>query len=82
MSRRGTLGLGAAACVVCCIGPILGVLGAIAALGLAASILIGVGGLIIAAVVTVSFVFIRHRRRVSCAVASEPVPVELVRTRS
>ena len=48
-SPRETLGLAAVACVACCIGPILGVLGAIAALGLAASILIGAGGLIIAA---------------------------------
>lgn len=33
MSRRDVLGFAAIACVACCIGPILGVLGAIATLG-------------------------------------------------
>ena len=81
MSRRETFGLAAVACAACCIGPILGTLGAIAALGLAVSILVGVGGLIIAAVVAASFALIRRGRRRTCAAASEPVPVELVGTR-
>ena len=81
MTRREKLGLAVVACVACCVGPILGVLGAIAALGLAASLLIGLAGLVIAAAATVAFVVVRRRRR-SCALPAEPVPVELARTRS
>ena len=70
------LGVAAAACVACCIGPILAVLGAIAALGVLSTILIGAAGLIIAAAAIAAFVTVRRRKYASFAVAKEPVPVE------
>jgi hypothetical protein len=81
VSRREALGLAVAACVACCIGPILGILGAIAAVGVAASVLIGLAGLIIGSTATVALVVVRRRRR-SCVLPAEPALVELVRTRS
>ena len=43
MSRRQIAAFAAVACVACCAGPIFGALGGIAALGLVASLYIGVG---------------------------------------
>jgi hypothetical protein len=80
VSRREVLGFAAAACVACCIGPILGVLAAIAALGLASSVLIGAVGLIVAAAAVAAFVIVRRRRTSSCSTATEQVPVELTGT--
>ena len=77
MSRREILGYAAAACVACCIGPILGVLAAIAALGLASTILIGAAGLVIAAAAITVFVLMRRKRTSVCSSAAEQVPVEL-----
>ena len=74
MSRREILGFAAAACVACCIGPILGVL---AALGLASTLLIGAAGLIIAGAAATSFVLVRRKRTSSCSTAAEQVPVDL-----
>ena len=74
------LGIAAAACVVCCIGPILAVLGAIAALGLASTVFIGAAGLLVAAAAIAAFVVVRRRRRTGlCAVTPERVSVELGR---
>ena len=74
MSRREVLGFAAAVCVACCIGPIFGVLAAIAALGLASAILIGAAG-------AAAFVLVRRRQTSSCSTATEQVPVELTGTR-
>ena len=66
--------------MACCIGPILAVLGAIAALGVVSTIFIGAGGILIAAAAVVAFVVVRRRRAAaSCAVPPEPVAVELGR---
>ena len=46
---KAILGIAAVACVACCIGPILAVLGAIAALGLVSTIFIGAAGLLLPA---------------------------------
>ena len=74
------LGIAAVACVACCIGPILAVLGAIAALGLASTILVGAAGLLITAAAISAFVVVRRRRWTgSCAVTPERLPVELGR---
>lgn len=82
MSRRELLGLGAVACVACCIGPILAVLGAITALGVGATILFGAAALLItAAVAGLAVVMVRRRRR-SCMPRSGTVAVDLARTRS
>lgn len=79
MSRREILGFVAAACVACCIGPIVAALGAIAALGVVSTIVIGVAGLLIAAAVVAAVVVARHRRPSACAIETETVPVELTR---
>ena len=72
------LGIAAVACVACCIGPILAVLGAIAALGVVSGFFIGAAGLLITAAAIVAFVAMRRRWSAgSCAVAPEQVPVEL-----
>ena len=80
------IGVGVAACAVCCAGPILGVLAAIG-LGTAAGFaLFGTIAIVIGAAV-IAFVLVRRRRRAAtCAPAdaSASVPVELteMRTRS
>lgn len=75
----GILGLGAAACVACCAGPILAFLGGLSLAGLASTWLIGGAGLVIAAAAAVGFLLVRRRRqRSACAVTPDgPVPVEL-----
>lgn len=74
-SGAGAIGVGAAACAACCAGPILGFLGGLGALGLASTLLFGLGGFVLA-VVAASVVAARRRRRAAgCAKASEPVPV-------
>lgn len=68
------VGIGAAACAVCCAGPILGFLAAIG-LGTAAGVAIfGAGGLAVAAVGLV-FVLRRRRRRQAACQAVAPVRV-------
>jgi mercuric ion transport protein len=76
------LGVGVAACAVCCAGPILGVLAAIG-LGTAAGVaLFGTAALLIGAL-AVTVVMIRRRRATTCTPANaEPVPVELSGTRA
>jgi hypothetical protein len=63
----GVLGVGAAACAACCVGPILGALSAIGIASAAGYIVAGslalVGGLLAAAFVVVR----RRRRRLACA---------------
>lgn len=74
------LGLGAAACIACCAGPILAVLGGVSVAGIASTWLIGSAGLVIAAFAAAAFVVIRRRRRraVHGGVSrGEPVQVEL-----
>jgi hypothetical protein len=77
MSNRQIIGLAAAACVACCIGPILGLLGAIATLGLVSSLFIGVAGVIVVAAAVAAFIPLRRRRGQRCRVDNGPVPVEL-----
>lgn len=79
------IGVGLAACAVCCAGPILGVLAAIglgtaAGFALFGALAIVIGGAVLAAVL------VRRRRRAAaaCAVVTTPVsvPVELTQMRS
>ena len=77
------IGIGAAACAVCCAGPILGVVTAVGVGTAAGFALIGsVAGLIGSAVIAI--VLIRRRRRsATCEPAGAvPVAVLLGRTRS
>ena len=74
------LGIAAVACVACCLGPILALLGAIAALGVVSTIFIGAAGLVITAAAIATVVVVRRRRTgASCAVPPERVPVEVGR---
>ena len=71
------LGLGAAACLACCAGPILSLLGGLGIAGLASTLLIGAGGLLITTAAIAAVVIVR-RRRTTCATPAEgPVPVTL-----
>ena len=74
----------AVACVACCAGPILGVLGAIAGLGLAAGLVLGIGALVVAGAVLGLVVILIRRRRATAArpVTDEPVPVSLGRPKT
>ena len=76
------VGIGAAACAVCCAGPILAFLAAIG-LGTAAGVaFFGIGALVVGAAAVALVLWRRRRRQQSCAVTAVPaeVPVELVRT--
>ena len=77
---KSILGIAAVACVACCIGPVLGVLGGIAALGLLSTMFIGATGLLVGAAAIAVLVIVR-RRRINASCTSEPdqVPVEITR---
>lgn len=72
------LGL-AAACLACCAGPILAVLGGVSIAGLASTWLIGASGLVIAAAAAIGLTVVRRRQAAaSCATdPAEPTPIEL-----
>lgn len=81
-SNGALIGVGVAACAVCCAGPILGVL---AAIGISTGVgfaLFGVGALVVGAAFA-AFVVMRRRRGVETQVETQvesPVetPVELI----
>ena len=76
------VGVGAAACAVCCAGPILGFLAAIG-LGTAAGFaLFGAIGLVIALAVGLVWYLRRRRRRSTCAPSPEVVHVGPPRMRA
>lgn len=78
------VGVGVAACAVCCAGPILGVLGAIGLGTVAGFALFGALAIVVGASV-LALVLVRRRRRVASCSAMEtpaPVPVEFTHGRS
>lgn len=77
----GILGFGAAACIACCIGPILAFLGGLSIAGMASTVALGGAGFVIAGVAAAAFIVVRqHRQRTACAGSSEgAVPVELTK---
>ena len=78
------VGVGVAACAVCCAGPILGVLAAIGFGTAAGFALFGTVAIVIGAAL-IAFVLMRRRRRApACGAAQTPetVPVELTDMRS
>ncbi len=82
--NAAVIGVGLAACAVCCAGPILGVLTAIG-LGTAAGFaLFGALAIVVGLAAVGLVVMRRHRRSVACAVTVTPasVPVAFTQTRS
>lgn len=71
------LGIGAAACIACCAGPILAILGGLGIAGIASTLLIGVGGLVVTVVAVAGFVVVRRRRTACATRGNSPVPVSL-----
>ena len=80
-SGFGIIGVGAAACVVCCAGPLLAFLGGLSVAGLAATLVVGGIGLAIAVSAAAAFVIV-HRRRKRCVAPDRTVPVAPPRSRS
>ena len=76
MSTRQIVGLATAACVACCIGPIIGLLGAVAAAGIFSTIWTGLFGVAIAVGAITATVIVR-RRRTRCGTAQIETPVAL-----
>jgi hypothetical protein len=77
LDTAAIVGVGAAACVACCAGPILGFLAAIGlgtALGAA---LFGIGGLAVAMVVGMLMLRRRRRQATRCEVGSPVTPVQI-----
>ncbi len=76
--RRLAAGAGAAACAVCCAGPIVGALTAIGLTSLAGALWFGVGALVVGLAAGALLIARRRRRDDVCAAkASEPVAVAL-----
>ena len=71
------VGIGAAACIACCAGPILAFLGGLGIAGLASTLLIGASGLLITAAAVAAFIVVRRRRTTCDTSADGPVPVTL-----
>ncbi len=72
----GLVGLGVVACVACCAGPILALLGGLTIAGLASTLVIGVAGLVVAVMSAVAWLAVRRRRHSSCGDGIDgPVPV-------
>ena len=67
------VGIGAAACAVCCAGPVIAFLGGLSVAGVLGSVLVGVAGSVLAAVAGAAWLVLRRRR--SCAVPSASTPV-------
>jgi hypothetical protein len=73
----GILGIGAAACVACCVGPILAFLGGLSLAGIVSALFLGGAGVVVAAIAAAGL-FVARRRRVRCSDAAdraEPVAV-------
>jgi len=70
------VGLAAVACVACCLGPIVGVLGGVAALGIVSTAWIGLIGVLIAASALAALSIVRRRRR-GCVRPETVTPVRL-----
>jgi hypothetical protein len=74
-SAFSVVGIGAAACVACCAGPILAFLGGLSLAGLASTAFIGAGGLAIAAGAITAFVLVR-RSNTTSATPTQPILVD------
>jgi len=77
------IGAGAAACAVCCAGPILGFMAALGVGAIAGTLLFGVAALVVTAVVGILFLVRRRRRQTVCESPplEQPVTVSSARIR-
>lgn len=75
MSRdtRSLLGVIGLACLACCIGPIIAMVGAVGVLTSAGVAVVGIGGAALALLVVPGYV--HQRRRGRCSTTAEPVAV-------
>lgn len=73
----GLVGLGAAACVACCAGPIIGFLTAASVATFVSVALFGVAGLAVA--VMAGLAYLRRRSSTTARVTPQPVPATLGR---
>ena len=71
------IGIGLVACVACCAGPILAILGGISVAGLASTTVIGSAGLVISALAAIAYIVVR-RRRARPGADTDAVPVQLL----
>jgi hypothetical protein len=69
------VGMGAAACVACCAGPILAILGGLSVAGLASTLLLGTAGFVIAAAALAALLVARRRRNDRPVSDDSPTPV-------
>jgi hypothetical protein len=70
------IGMGAAACAVCCAGPILGLLAATSVTTAVGFALFGLAGVALAAIVGIVLYRRRRGRAMTCATGPETVPLE------
>ena len=73
--RVSVLGIGPTACVACCAGPILALLGGVSLAGLASTLVIGTGGLAIAVLALIALLVVRRHRAADRMATSSPVLV-------
>lgn len=71
------LGLAGVACLACCAGPLLGVIGGIGLAGLLSTTVIGGLGLVVAIAAALAFFTVRSRSSRSCDTPSTEVPVHI-----
>ncbi len=72
---RRILGLGALACIGCCAGPLLALLGGVSLAGLAATTVVGGAGLVVAGGAAVAYLSARRRRRACAVTEAHTVPI-------
>ena len=73
----GFLGIGAAVCAACCVGPIVAFLGGLGLAGIASTLFIGVAGVGIAAVAAAGLLAVRRRRTGGSCTPDRAEPVAI-----
>jgi mercuric ion transport protein len=72
VSDHKLIGAAVIACAACCAGPILGVLGGVAALGVVGTVVFGALSLVVVATSVIAAVIITRRRQRSGPVSDDP----------
>lgn len=73
----GLVGVGAAACVGCCIGPIAAFFGSASVAGVAGGALFGIVGIAVVLVATIAIVVVRRHRRVTKHLGAPAAPTPM-----